>query len=406
MIPDDPISSKENDLLHRYPLAARIAGMLNNFKADQSIVIGIEGDWGSGKTSFINLILEELSQNTNQVIRFNPWNFSDQNELIKDFFNSIINSIKSSDDQHGEKKAKEIRHYSEKLLKHSDFHFAPEISFLKVFKFKLGEWSKRRSDEPLEKQKASVNALLKKLEKRIVIVIDDIDRLDSNETKLIFKLVKITGNFSNTIFILAYDRRRVCERIKENGVEGEEYLKKIIQVSFGLPIPDSKDLVKILTTDLDKTIQGIDEKYWDDVRWGNLFHGGFKEIFPNVRDIKRFISGLGLDLEIVGKDEINPIDFIGIEAIHVVAPETYIIIRNEKAAFINTGKYYFGHDEAKEKEERKKICEEAVVKSPEPIREHIRGIIRQLFPQVDGIYTNTSYGGDWLQIWRKQLSMH
>lgn len=60
MIPDNPILTKEKDLLHRYSLASRIAGVINCFGGDESLVVGIEGEWGSGKTSFINLILEDL----------------------------------------------------------------------------------------------------------------------------------------------------------------------------------------------------------------------------------------------------------------------------------------------------------------------------------------------------------
>lgn len=81
MMPDNPIPNKEKDLLHRYPLANRIAGMISRFKDDESLVIGIEGEWGLGKASFINLILEDLRTTNALLIKFNPWNFSDQNGL-------------------------------------------------------------------------------------------------------------------------------------------------------------------------------------------------------------------------------------------------------------------------------------------------------------------------------------
>jgi predicted KAP-like P-loop ATPase len=96
MMPDNPIQTKEKDLLHRYPLAHRIAGMIRDFKDIDSLVIGIEGEWGSGKTSFINLILEDLRSTNALLITFNPWNFSDQNELIKDFFDSLIDALKEA----------------------------------------------------------------------------------------------------------------------------------------------------------------------------------------------------------------------------------------------------------------------------------------------------------------------
>ncbi len=403
MIPDNPIPTKEKDLLHRYPLASRIAEVINNFEGDESLVVGIEGEWGSGKTSFINLILGDLRSANALIIKFNPWNFSDENELIKDFFNSIVDSLRQIEGKEGEERVKKIKDYSAKLLKRSELTVAPEVSFWGI-NFKLGEIYKLGGDDPLEKQKETINRLLKEIGRRIIIVVDDIDRLDSHETKLIFKLVKITANFANTIFLLAYDRGKVCERIDEKGIKGEEYMKKIIQVSFTLPKPDPQDLFKILFSDIGATIKDFDEKYWDEVRWGNLFHSAFKKLFPTIRDIKRYISSLRLDLEIIGKEEVNPIDFLGIEAIRVFAPEVYLAMADEKRAFTTTDSMYVGHDNGRDRESRKNICEQIITgKSPEGLADTIRGIIQQLFPQVNGIYSNTHYGHDWQQGWRQQL---
>lgn len=404
MIPDNPILTKEKDLLHRHPLASRIAGVINRFEGDESLVIGVEGKWGTGKTSFINLILEKLSKTDVLIIKFNPWNFSDQNELIKDFFNSIIDALKQTDSIEDKVRVKKIKEYSSKLIKHSELTIAPEFSAFGFLNFKLGEVAKVGGDDPLEKQKDTINKLLKEMGKRIIIVIDDIDRLDAHETKLIFKLVKITANFANTIFLLAYDREKVCERINDKGIKGDEYIKKIIQVSFTLPKPDPQDLYKILFNDINLTIKDFDNKYWDDVRWGNLFHSGFKKFFPTIRDIKRYISGLRLDLEIIGKDEINPIDFIGIEVVRVFAPDVYLAMADEKRAFTTTESFYIGGNNSRDREDRKDICERIVTeKAPSAIADNIKQIIRQLFPQVDGLYTNTHYGNDWQQGWRKLL---
>lgn len=405
MMPDNPIQTKNKDLLHRYSLAHRIAGMISGFKDNDSLVIGIEGEWGSGKTSFINLILEDLRATDLLLITFNPWNFSDQNELIKDFFDSMIDALKDADGQGGETKTKKIKEYASKLLKQSGISIAPEVSALGIVNFKLGEISTVGGEDPLEKQKETINKQLKEFGKRIVIVIDDIDRLDSHETKLIFKLVKMTANFANTIFLLAYDRDKVCQRMSENGIKGEHYLKKIIQVSFTLPNPDPLDLFKILTSDLDVTTQEFDAQYWDAVRWGNLYHSGFKSLFPTIRDIKRYISSLRLDLAIIGKEEVNPIDFLGVEAIRVFAPDVYLAIANEKQAFTATDRMY-GSFSGDGRVERRNIFEHIVAqKSPPELAGAMGEIIRFLFPQMAGLYTNHYYGSQSQLVWRKQLQV-
>jgi len=155
-MPDNPVQTKEYDLLHRYPLAHRIAEMVRNFKDHDSLVIGIEGEWGSGKTSFINLILEDLRATDALLITFNPWNFSDQNELVKDFFDSMIEALKKADRQGGEAKATKIKGYASKLLRHSGITLSPEINALGLVSFKLGEISTVGGEDPLEKQKETI----------------------------------------------------------------------------------------------------------------------------------------------------------------------------------------------------------------------------------------------------------
>jgi predicted KAP-like P-loop ATPase len=87
IMPDYPIENSDEDKLRRTPLAKKVAELIAGFQGKQSFVIGIEGVWGSGKTSFINLALNELKDDPNLIfVNFNPWNFSGQNELITYFF--------------------------------------------------------------------------------------------------------------------------------------------------------------------------------------------------------------------------------------------------------------------------------------------------------------------------------
>ena len=265
-----------------------------------------------------------------------------------------------------------------------------------------------------------------KIGKPIVIVIDDIDRLDARETRLVFKLVRMTANFANTVFLLAYDRDKVGKRITEKGIEGEEFLKKIVQTSFPLPRPDQSDLFRILFAELGKTMHGFDSKSWgceswedffdpdleedafrpNDLRerWEDIFESCLKKLFPTIRDVKRYINGLRLDLEIIGKEEVNPVDFLGIEAIRIFAPDVYFAMANEKSvfAFPSADKLYGRHridplpfsgmvqrPVVPDEETRKETCERIIEeKSPSGLADTIREIVRKLFPQVEKLYTS------------------
>lgn len=391
ILPDYPIQSKDDDKLKRAPLAQKVADLVLAFKRSESFVVGIEGAWGAGKTSFINMVLETLGNEVYHFV-FNPWNFSDQTSLLKDFFSSFSNiePITSRKDLKNK-----LTGYAKKL---SDYGFQgihlPGISFNPLQKLLNESLSGIRDD---------LNKSLGSLEKKVVIVIDDIDRLDADETKLIFKLVKLTANFPKTVFLLAYDRNRVEKRltIEKDGFEGGEYLKKIVQVSFVLPEPDLQDLWQILFENLDATIKKVyDEVNVDDKRWGNLFHAGLKNLFITIRDIKRFISSLGLDWSIVSKDDITPVDFIGIEAIRVFAPQFYGAMSANKHLFTATDSLYVGLSSKDDKSARETKYKELLELAPANIKQTIDEICKQLFPQLD---FRTSYPRDWQQTWRKEL---
>ena len=403
--PDNPISRKEDDLLGRYPLAVRIAYMINNLGKcyEDSVVIGIEGEWGEGKTSFINLILKEIDPIKNLVMEFNPWNFSDQGELIKDFFASIIEKL----EQYAEKSLAEglienITKYASKL-KPSKIKLNPSISIYgtggSLFE---AEWDLDNRDdlsESLKDQRDKIDVGLKKLNQRIVIVIDDIDRLDSAETKLIFKLVKLTSSFPNTVFLLAYDRIKVGDRLTEKntkkGVSGEDYLKKIVQVPFLIPKPASEynleHIFKVLADSILGELNPVEpnEKNWDEDRFWNLVNSnGFRSLFPTIRDIRRYTNSLHIDLKIIDKEEINLVDFVGIEAIRVFAPKLYLAMTNENSTFTLIDESLFEPLRKKfKKVSRKEYLEKIFENIPEGLEDSIKEIIHQLFPQVEPLET-------------------
>ena len=383
ILPDYPIENEKQDQLKRFPLATKIAGMISAFDGKESFVIGVEGKWGAGKTSFINLVLSELNKDNVVYFTFNPWNFSDETSLLRDFFIKFSEAVEKIT---GKNTGKRMKEYAGKLsevdlgISYQGFSFNP----LKLLKF----WSPDTSLEAIRKE---LDGALAGIPKKIVVVIDDIDRLDRKETKLILKLVKLTADFPKTIFILAYDRARVEDRIteKDNGLEGGEYLKKIIQVSFSLPLPDQQELWNLLFKDLDASIEAIygktDFTGKEEARWGEVFRSGFNNLFITIRDIKRYISSLRLDWSIMGKSDVNKIDFIGIEAVRVFAPRFYDAIPANKGIFVETLEFIATRNDAQAATARRTRYEELLktLIPDEAVRKNIDGICQELFPQLD-----------------------
>jgi len=384
ILPDYPISKTEQDKLRRSPLAKKISDTINTFEDKDSFVIGIEGVWGAGKTSFVNLILDDIDTDKVSFFVFNPWNFSDETSLLRDFFVQLSQSVETLV---GKKFGKRMRRYAARI---ADIDLGVSLYGVSINPLRwLGFFAE---DASLEGLRRDLDKELSKVNKKIVVVIDDIDRLDRKETKLIFKLVKLTANFQNTIFVLSYDREQVEKRItdKDAGIIGGDYLRKIVQVSFTLPLPDQQDLRGILFSELDKSINQfypdkpiLDGKHEED-RWSELLYHGFGDLFTSVRDIKRYISSLRLDWSIIGTSDVNKIDFLGIEAIRVFAPLFYNAISANEEIFIKSHKMKnIFTDENKAVEARRTRLKTLLDDFTSPKdREAIEEICGHLFPQV------------------------
>jgi len=99
---DKPIESFEDDTLGRSGFARQLANAILQFELTENFAIGLYGEWGCGKTSILNLALKHIEEKSKDiqknkkpiVLKFNPWNFTDCNQLINQFFVALSNKLK------------------------------------------------------------------------------------------------------------------------------------------------------------------------------------------------------------------------------------------------------------------------------------------------------------------------
>lgn len=338
---EKPIISKNEDLLGRKKVASDLAKEIEHYKNKDSLTIGIVGKWGSGKTSFINMVLESFKGNGKYiVIKFNPWNISSRKQLISDFFLQLSNNIKKENESN-----KIIGTIGKSLGTLSKFFkplgLIPPLSLLGT----IGDITEKASGvineyleaekEDLETLKSNINQELEDLDKKLLIVIDDIDRLCDEEIREMFQLVKSIADFKNTIYILSYDREIVTKALdKSQQDKGEEYLEKIVQVSLVLPYISKSDLDKIFINRLNITINIPDEEY-DNSYFSEIYYNGLAENFESLRDIERYMNVFSLGINLV-REELNINDYIAITLIKVFEPDLYEYIKNNKDYFSGT----------------------------------------------------------------------
>ncbi|MCX6582345.1 MAG: P-loop NTPase fold protein [Candidatus Aminicenantes bacterium] len=409
---DQPIKSSKEDILGRQSFSQSLGNAILSYKEKESIAIGLHGTWGSGKTSIINMVLEYIEnesakQNDEKkpiVMRFNPWNYSDQNQLVAQFFIQLSAALNRTDYASDAKKA------GEKVKIYADF-FKPftlvpiigpyAISFSEVLK-SIGSaaenWGEARSKD-IAAIREELNKLLENQPHKIIVVIDDIDRLNNTEIRQVFQLIKTLGDFPNTIYLLAFDRNVVItalEKVQEG--PGEEYLEKVIQIPFEIPLISKQEVEQLLFGQLDELIMDIPQNKWSQNYWSNIYQNGLKYFFKNIRDVTRYINSLRFSFEIV-KGEVNPVDFLAIVGIQVFIPEVYYGIRDNKDIFAGIFEREVGSGNAT-KDQAKKRCDEIIGKASEPSQTILKDFLKRLFPKLESIYGNVNYNFDWLGKWR------
>ena len=329
MEPDKAICDEKDDLLNRSNFAKKLANCIQRYTDNDPITMAILGKWGSGKTSLINLILNNLSNDDYVVIHFNPWFFSNLNNLYFQFFKLLISEIKQ--------KEIENRNIVEKIKIHDNSIFIrSEIEKLEDY-FRFIELNSSNftnsldsnqleSFESLKFHKDKCDEYFFDLDFKILVVIDDIDRLIDSEIEKIFILVKSLADFPNFIYLLSFDKEIISKSLNNfHSEKGDKFLDKIIQIPIQIPKISESKLDELILANL--TI--IYNNYFKDnfINTNELRDvSNYLKIFiKDIRDLKRYINILNIYLDIFS-DELNINDFFLILAIQLFEYEVFLKI--------------------------------------------------------------------------------
>lgn len=332
--PDLAIKDKENDKLNFLPFAQKVAKGIKNYKQNETFIISIEGKWGSGKTSLMNLIENEIKDDV-EIMHFNPWLLTDIRQVINLFFDELIKVLcyGSFKAKWNEDIKKDIKTLANILL--------PDNINVDIGLIKLGYKPKDafiKNDESLEKIKSRINEYLKSLDKKIVIIVDDIDRLTDEETEFIFRLTKGIADFDNLIYILLYDKGIVAKSLQTFKKEdGEKYLEKIVQYSLHVPKPHRLTLDKLLFQKLDEIIENLkqegNEIFFDEDKWSIVVDKVITKHILTVRDINSIINIVSFEYPIVVED-VNFTDFFLLTLLRVKNNNLYESIYENQDKFL------------------------------------------------------------------------
>lgn len=402
---DKPISSSAEDKLGRKNFANQLAKTLVNLNSDDTFTVGLFGKWGCGKTSLVNMVLEEIEQIQAAsaaeqkliVVHFEPWNFTDTSQLLTQFFVGLANELQTDTDKALNSIGKALVTYSNafSLLEFIPGVGKPAAEFAKEVSTQVGEMLKTELVEyDVQKQKNKVIQLLEDQPNRILVVIDDIDRLNNEQIRYIFQLITSVAKFPKLTYLVVFDKEIVVEALK--GVQsgyGQDYLEKIIQMPIQIPDIQRSDLRKVLTEQLEQIKAEFNDVGFNESHWQQCYQTCVEPFITHLRDVYRLCNALRFKLSSISS-EVEFTDMLAISVLEIHHPLVYEWVKAHQA--ILTGKYdetalifAFSDKSSKEwlddytKELHSLIVQERPNASPEHETDVVIRFLSKLFPYFE-----------------------
>src|SRR6185437_9507750 len=232
---DQPISTGSDDLLGRNTFAGRVVQVLKEMHAlEDSSVLALVGPWGSGKTSLINLVREQLGEPW-EVRIASTWAPPDVTGLLAELFATIRSALPEGE------RTRRLKG----LLNEYGQLAVPTLAMVPV----LGQAAqgvaenlvKLRAGRPMQARFDELAGHLRGLGLRVLVILDDVDRLQPDELLALLKAIRLLARFPGIYYLLAYDEQTVVDVLTSTAVAQNSpgralaYLEKIVQVRLDMP---------------------------------------------------------------------------------------------------------------------------------------------------------------------------
>lgn len=307
-------------------LAKRLKETIEKTHSETAICIGITGEWGSGKTSFMYLFEDQTKKNATdkkvkeiKVLKFSPWRSGSKDAIIKDFFDTLADELS----QENPFLRWKTQRYADKLL--------TSVTENKLIHAISGIFH----DQSSQKLYDEINETVKNLPYTLVVMIDDLDRMDSAEIMSVLKIIRNAADFGNLFFLLAYDRTKIDQAILEEKIpDAEKFLDKIVNVEISLPAYPENAVKEVFVAEFSKLIKKDETK-----NELNFLDSHTFELlnFRSLRDVKRFINGYRIHyLKLLNEEKIDLRDSLLIESLRESNPKIF----NQLKDFVQ-----FGHND-------------------------------------------------------------
>lgn len=375
-------NSKLKDELGRRSFANTITKLITSHDQENCLVVGIEGSWGDGKSYTIEQIrreIEKYNQNLRNLghpeilwVNFNPWHFTDTENLAHLFLRNLSLEVLP--------KKMNFFHKARILVSRvlntfawvvdlililaaltllilmcitpfgtdwlpktattfiiiaaagylmSFFSMDKTWTMLSGLSSLLRQYAKEISpntpeeiQKSLEQLKKDISLKLKHAKfpfRRLIISIEDLDRLAPSEVRSMVQLIRMVADFTKVTYLIGYDREQVIRALgdmagkytprRERREFGEGYLQKVVHAAFQLPKPPANGVANIVLNKFYELVKGIyGKEFTTDKHWQNV-SSLYNTLFETVRDGERVLNRALLIVMMMGKKS-NPADVL------------------------------------------------------------------------------------------------
>lgn len=333
VIQDIPLTDIKQDELRREPIVELMVDSINQIVSvnHPCMVYSVYGKWGEGKTSLMNFVKSRLvSQGKDDginIVEFNPWLVNNDEALLREFFETIVKGV-DEEARSLFKKYGSLAIFASKTIVNA---FVPGLGDKVAEGIGMAKDALADSENTLAELKKKTSEAIVKSGRHLVVMIDDVDRLDKEELHTVLRLVRQVADFDNCIYILAMDVEMVAKSIGDyhgNGSQqdGRKFIDKIVQVPVMLPQIPQCDMIRLIKEKLGETLQdSVDFKQIDEIS---------KVVLPFIgtyRELKRYCNQLAFVLPYM-RGEVNVHDLCALEVIKMVNAESYRKIYEKEEA--------------------------------------------------------------------------
>lgn len=389
-------SGARPDELDRQRYADHLARLLDNVRAQsESTVLALIGDWGSGKSSVLEMLQRRL-QDPWRVAVFNPWTYPDTPSLHRGFFSELTSALPEGD-RPGRARAK-VGEFARTISPLGKFG---SLAGLDAQDLINAAGDLIAGDTSASAAKRSAETALRAADLPVLMIVDDLDRLTPDELLEVLKLVRLVGRLPHVYYLLSYDERTLLDVLRRTPVTGDDegrsraYLEKIVQVRLDMPALRAAQRGKLLNDGLQKigSAIGLLLTDADERRLGDIYFSVLDRRLSTPRAITRFLGQIQAFYPLL-HGEVDFVDFFLVNWLRTQEPGVYRMLQTERDDLLGRGlsRFTIGRDAAAQASRRARWEER--LRAAHVQQADLPGVMKvlsALFPEIEAAFTDAQY---------------